>query len=197
MRLSLWMNEESPSTADVIDIPDSRIVDRVVSGDRDAFALLVDRYAPALQRFLGGRGLIGLEVEEAAQDVFVKVYRSLAGLRDGDKFGNYLMTSASRYLIDRMRRRSVSVSAADLGQEVVEASCESNAVSNDELQAAIALLPESMQVVLGLKYGGEKTAAEIARILGQSVNTVTKTLSRAYEQLRRNPQLRRAWEEGE
>lgn len=60
---------------------DAEIVARVIDGDRDAYAALVERYAPVVKRFLAGRGLQGLDQDEAAQDVFVGVYQNLAKLR--------------------------------------------------------------------------------------------------------------------
>ena len=175
---------------------DAEIVTRVVTGDREAYALLVQRYEPIVRQFLAGRGLRGFNLDEAAQDVFVGVYRNLENLRQRSQFGSYLLTAAYRRVIDGRRSQRKFEGIAEL-EELPERRIESVPESSHALQAAIARLPEAMQVTLGLKYAGQHTATEIAEILGQSVNTITKTLSRAYAQLRADEQLRQLWQEGE
>lgn len=176
--------------------PDADIVSRVVAGDRDAYALLVNRYSPVVGAFLIGRGLRSPDLDVVVQDAFVRVYRRIASLRRRTRFSSYLMRTASRCFFDHRRRTSSDEhEATDLNNIADRIACD--VVACQELQAAIALLPESMQIVLGLKYTEGRSAAEIANVIGHSVNSVTKTLSRAYERLRNNDALRRAWEEGE
>ncbi|MEX2325780.1 MAG: sigma factor, partial [Gemmatimonadaceae bacterium] len=63
------------------DLTDEQVVDAVLAGDADAFAVLVSRYTARYARFavrmLGNRE----DGEEALQDAFVRVYRAL-GKRD-------------------------------------------------------------------------------------------------------------------
>ena len=173
---------------------DAEIVSRVIAGDCDAYALLVDRYAPGIRRFLAGRGLRSMELDEVAQDVFVRVYQTLEKLREPSQFSSYLWTAVHRRFIDSRRQRSLDQVDRDLDALPEIHQGETDAAVRDALQEAIAKLPEPMQVVLGLKYGSQLTAAEIAHIVGQSTSTVTKTLSRAYDRLRRDDHLRRFWE---
>ncbi len=138
-----------------------------------------------------------MELDEAAQDVFVNVYQNIGNVRRPSRFSSYVMKAAQRRMIDSkrvMRKRELS---RELDHLPARTDREDTTDSRMALQAAIAKLPDSMQITLGLKCGRQRTSAEIAETLGQSVNTVTKTLSRAYERLRADVQLRRFWEEGE
>ena len=190
------MNEQQAEliAIDVADCSDRGIVQRVLAGERDAYALLVDRYGPMIHRFLAGRGLRGMDLDEAAQDVFVRVYSRLRDLREPEKVSGYLMTTAARRIVDSKRRRIHELTDPSQMEEISHRSQDQRkGASAESLQAAVARLPDAMQVVLTLKYGDKRSAAEIAEILGQSVNSVTKTLSRAYQRLRCDEQLRRAW----
>ena len=190
------MNEQQAEliAIDVADCSDRGIVQRVLAGERDAYALLVDRYGPMIHRFLAGRGLRGMDLDEAAQDVFVRVYSRLRDLREPEKVSGYLMTTAARRIVDSKRRRIHELTDPSQMEEISHRSQDQRkGAAAESLQAAVARLPDAMQVVLTLKYGDKRSAAEIAEILGQSVNSVTKTLSRAYQRLRCDEQLRRAW----
>jgi len=178
--------------------PDKEIVRRVLSGNGEAYALLIDRHQPALRRFLTGRGLRGMTLEDVAQEAFINVYKSLGNLKNGNRFGAYLLTSAARLVIDKNRLEKRNKSTQEIVDvvELADKPRSTKTIEIDEaLQTSIADLPDTMQVVLGLKYAHGKSASQIASILGQSVNTVTKTMSRAYDKLRRDPRLRDAWEE--
>jgi RNA polymerase sigma-70 factor (ECF subfamily) len=164
--------------------PDAEIVRRVLAGERDAYALLVARYLPIVKALLAGRGVRGADVDDAAQAAFVVTFEQLGRLRRPERVGSYLLTVAARYA---RRRRPAAVSLHDLPEPAAPVEDGDPAAS---LEAAVARLPESMQAALGLKYDAGLSAAEIAARLGQSVGSVTKTLSRAYARLRSDRALR-------
>lgn len=167
-------------------LADAEIVRCVLDGDREAYALLVQRYWSMAEALLSGLGLRGADLDEAVQTAFVTTYRNLHRLRNPAQVGAYLLTVARR---SRPRRAKVETSVDNIDAFTAPASNDNQ--HSDALHEAVARLPESMQVVLGLKFGDQLTAAEIARRLGQSVSSVTKTLSRAYQRLRDDPDLAR------
>jgi len=173
---------------------DAEIVARVLGGRRDDYALLVRRYLPMVEQFLAARGLAGADLDDGVQTALVVTYRRLGQLRDPNRFGSYLLKVARRGL--RRERRTVSLSETHTDVAAPPAA-EQPGDCERALRAAVARLPESMQVVLVLKYHEGLTAAEIAGRLGQSVGSVTKTLSRAYGRLRADAALARLAREGE
>ena len=162
---------------------DAELVRRVLAGQRDEYALLVDRYLPMVERFWSGRGLRGAGLDEAVQNALVTAYQRLGRLRDPSRFGGYLLKVARH---SAPRRRKPPLPLADVEEPAGPSRDEP---WHETLEAAVARLPDSMQVVLALKYTDDLTAAEIAHRLGQTVGSVTKTLSRAYQSLRADAEL--------
>jgi len=165
-------------------LSDGEIVRRVLAGRRDDYAELVRRYLPLLEAYLAGRGLRGSDIDEAAQSAFVIAYRRLGRLWNPDRFGRYLLKVASHCWSARPANHP------DLTKVPDPRTAAPDEPWKEDLQAALAQLPEAMQILLAWKYGENLTAAEIADRLGQTVGSVTKTLSRAYALLRANPRLR-------
>ena len=71
---------------------DNEIISKVLAGDHQAYALLVNRYQNYVftltLRMIKSRE----DAEEVAQDIFVKAYRSLADFRGASKFSTWLYT---------------------------------------------------------------------------------------------------------
>jgi RNA polymerase sigma-70 factor (ECF subfamily) len=169
--------------------PDAEVVRRVLAGEREAYAVLVARYLPIVKAFLSGRGVRRTDLDDAAQAAFVITFEQLGRLRRPERVSCYLLTVAARQV---RRRRRATVSLHDV-PEPAESKPEQPAPGEDcaaALEAAVARLPQAMQAALGLKYHEGLPVAEIARRLGQSVGSVTKTLSRAYARLRSDRTLR-------
>src|SRR5881392_2793815 len=78
---------------------DAQIVERVLRGDAELYAELVERYRDRYARYalhmLGNRE----DAEEALQDAFTRAYRSLDRCEDPDRFGAWLF----RILVNRCR----------------------------------------------------------------------------------------------
>lgn len=96
---------------------DKDIVRSVLAGDVEAYAVLVRRHGPRVQRLLA-RHLPQRDVAETAQDAFVRAYASLGGFDPERDFFNWLATIALRCGVDRLRkayaRRETAFS--DLGE---------------------------------------------------------------------------------
>src|ERR671933_2520417 len=89
---------------------DAAAVRRVLAGDADAFAILVDRYYDRYARYavhmLGSRE----DAEEALQDAFLRAYRSLDRYEERERFAAWLfriVVNQCRTLAARPRRREV------------------------------------------------------------------------------------------
>jgi RNA polymerase sigma factor (sigma-70 family) len=172
---------------------DNEIISKVLSGDRQAFALLVDRYQRYVftltLRFLKTRE----DAEEVAQDVFIKVYRSLADFRGASKFSTWLYTIVNTTCITFLRKKKLETHSLD-NEKVFEAadSIDSGMRANlVEQKSRVAMVNKAIQLlntddaeVLTLFYKGEQTLDEIAAILGIEPNTAKVRLHRARTRLR-------------
>jgi RNA polymerase sigma-70 factor (ECF subfamily) len=130
--------------------------------------------------------------EDVAQDTLLRAFRRLAGLRDGARFGPWLMQIARRQVVEAVRaRRLPAVVPAD--QPAYDAAADTTIpmwIENEHLLTLVGRLPDHERVLVGLRFFDGHSLAEVATITGRPLGTVTKQLSRAIARLR-------AWSEKE
>lgn len=86
---------------------DLELVTRCRRGDSAAWRGLYDRYAPIVHRFLSAFGVPREEREDACQEVFVAVYRSLSRFRGEARLSTWIYRIAARHAGRIARRRRV------------------------------------------------------------------------------------------
>jgi RNA polymerase sigma-70 factor (ECF subfamily) len=163
---------------------DEELVLRARGGDRDAFARLVERYEPSALLVAGSVLHSCHDARDAVQDSFVIAFERLNALWSPHKFGAWFVQIVRRCALVQVRQRaSRAKMLVAIGTEPICARESDEALSLD-LASAIARLPEQECVVVTLKHLNELPVAEIAKITGRPVGTVTKQLSRAYLRMR-------------
>src|SRR5580765_4123004 len=94
-------------------LTDTEIISRVLKGEQQLFAALVERYQnyvfTLVLRFTDNRE----DAEELSQDVFVKAYRSLADFRGESKFSTWLYTIVNTTCITFLRKKRLNVQSLD------------------------------------------------------------------------------------
>jgi len=165
--------------------PDRQLVQRVLAGDRQAFAVLVERYEHAV--FAAALKVLEdrQSAEDAAQNALVSAYENLGRLQDANAFGAWLLVIARNEALRlaRARPRTVPLDATDghVESDYVESARDDEL---GEVMRALDRLPAHEQQVLMLRYFRDHSVANIAQITGRSVGTVTKQISRALQKLR-------------
>ena len=81
------------------------IVSRVLAGNTEAFAELIDRYKVAVYNLCARMLHDPSEAEDASQEVFLRTYNQLATYQPGRRFSTWILSIASHYCIDLLRRR--------------------------------------------------------------------------------------------
>jgi len=164
---------------------DAELVNAVVDGEKQAFAVLVKRYERPVRA-------VALDVlgdyhsaSDVSQNAFVKAYEQLGGLRKPEAFGAWLMKITRRCALDSLRRMAKETQL----EPKIAAAAESPDGQLDEdkqkILAAVVKLPKSEKQVVILRYLGDNSVKDVADIVGRSVGTVTKQLSRAHKRLRK------------
>jgi len=167
---------------------DAVIVARVLSGDVEAFRVLVERYRDRYARYafhmLGNRE----DSEEALQDAFTRAYRSLARCEDPERFGAWLF----RILVNRCRTvgarrgRRARTFVSDEGA-LLEAAHDHPAERNawrEEIDRALQRLrPEQREAFL-LKYVEDMGYDEMSQLTGVGVSALKMRVMRACDRLR-------------
>jgi RNA polymerase sigma factor (sigma-70 family) len=153
-------------------------------GDPAAFAALVDRHAAmvhsASMRVVRNRAL----AQEVAQDSFLK----LTQLKrfDGECLGGWLHRVATNRALDIVKaesRRHTRETGYEASRGVAAPSSEAAAVL-DEIDAAIATLPEALRDPIVLHYLEGRSHREIARALHVSRATITRRIHQGLDELR-------------
>ena len=164
---------------------DAVLVRRARGGDRDAFATLVARHHTTLLACC--RRMVGERASDAAQDAVLTAMLSLDRLRDGAKFGPWLVgigLNACRTML-RFELRGGTVPPYEGGQSLptpheVAESREISAL----VRAAIATLPKGQREAVTLYYLAGLTQSEAAAHLGIPPGAVKTRLHKARATLR-------------
>lgn len=177
---------------------DEDLARRVAAGDRDAFAVLVDRYQRPLYNF--ALRVVGNpdDADDAAQETLIQVYQALPASRLDFAFRPWLYRVARNKCIDLLRRkRALPFSAlgndGDDGPAVEESIPDGDPLPEElaeradlqrMLHEAIGGLPLKYRTVVTLRYVADLTFGEIGDSLGLPENTVKTQFQRAKAMLR-------------
>jgi RNA polymerase sigma-70 factor (ECF subfamily) len=132
--------------------------------------------------------------EDAAQEVFVRAYRSLSSYDPNQPFAAWVLRIASNHCIDLLRRRSKApMLFGDFDTEFNDVQSADptaldaliDAQRSDEVRAAIGTLPDKYRIPITLAYYNELNYDEIAAELSITRNHVGVLLLRARQSLRR------------
>ena len=167
---------------------DGHIVHQCLSGNTEAFALLVDKYKGRIFALVYAKVGQFQDAEDITQDVFLNAYKKLSTLRRWDNFYPWLYSIAANrcknfYRAQKEQVETMNLLARNLNhQAAVDADSES--VKIEQLHEALASLPEMHCQVLVLRYMAGMKSKEIAQTLRVSPNTIDQRLVRARAKLK-------------
>src|SRR5581483_8513452 len=111
-------------------------------------------------------------------------YRRLGQLRNPAHFGLWLLRITHREALRVARRRRSVEPLPPHGGGAAEQPAAPPTPELDDLLPALGRLPAHERLVVSLRFLNGLSVAEVARVTGRPVGTVTKQLSRALERLR-------------
>lgn len=167
---------------------DAAIVRRVLDGDVEAFALLIDRYYDRYARYsehmLGSRA----DAEDVVQDAFLRAYRFLPNYEDRERFDAWLfriVVNQCRSAATRRHRRAVSLEDVDaVAHTAVDDHAAERTALRQDLERAVARLDAEQREAFLLKHVEELSYEEMAAITGVGVSALKMRVKRACERLR-------------
>jgi RNA polymerase sigma-70 factor (ECF subfamily) len=172
---------------------DNEIISKVLSGDQQAYAGLVNRYQNYVftlsLRFTKNRE----DAEEVSQDIFIKAYRALADFKGNSKFSTWLYTIVNNTCITFLRKKRLQTHSLDKeGVFEVADNQDSGLRANlVEQKSRVAMVNEAIKMlntddaeIITLFYKGEQSLDEIAQILRLETNTAKVRLHRARSRLK-------------
>jgi RNA polymerase sigma-70 factor (ECF subfamily) len=158
---------------------------RAAAGDRPAFKLIVERYQTMV--YSVAYNVLGshMDAEDAAQDAFLRCYRSLPQYRSEASFSTWLFRLALTSAVDRRRHERRQPEPAEMPEVADErASALGEGIDAEMLVRALGDLPEDYRTptvlrdVYGLPYH------EIAEVTGRPLGTVKVMVHRGRASLR-------------
>ena len=178
------------------DAEDVRLMRLVSGGDTAAFEQLIERHqalvAGTVARMLGSNS----DVEDIAQQVFIRVWKSAGRYVARAKFTTWLLKITRNLVFNEMRRAKrhphlpmqIEPEADEIPLKDEAAASPDATLLQNELQGAIenaiTLLPEMQRMALVLRRYEELSYEEIADVLDLSVPAVKSLLFRARTELR-------------
>jgi len=162
---------------------DEDLVLSLAGGEDAALMPLMERYEGRVRGFLTGRLRWREDVEEATQDVFLKVHRGARTYRVGGRFEPWLFAIARNVARDRLRARRPEALPLDEAWDA-DLSVYEEEPAVERVRAAVRGLPERYRAALTLKYLAGLSYREAARECGLTEKGFETRLARARSRLR-------------
>ena len=170
---------------------DQYYINLVLEGNTNAFAELVNRYKDLVftlsLKVLQNRE----EAEEAAQDTFVKIFKSLDKFKGESKFSTWIYKITYNNCLDRLKKqkriRPVVAINEFTEHEVKSLMNVLDTIEDNErkqmIKSCLDLLPPEESFLLTLYYFNENSLKEIAEVMGINENNVKIKLYRSRKKL--------------
>ena len=175
---------------------DQQLVARAQHGDQQAFGLLVSKYQRKLIRLLSRLIRDPAEVEDVAQETFIKAYRALPSFRGDSAFYTWLyrigVNAAKNFLASQGRRAptqtgfdSEEAEGFEDGELLRDINTPERVLLSKQIgetvNAAIAALPEELRNAIMLREIEGLSYEEIADVMDCPIGTVRSRIFRARE----------------
>ncbi|HNC51952.1 MAG TPA: RNA polymerase sigma factor RpoE [Accumulibacter sp.] len=175
---------------------DQLLVERAQAGDKHAFELLVEKYQRKVARLLSRLIRDQSEIEDVAQEAFIKAYRALPAFRGDSAFYTWLyriaINTAKNHLVAQGRRAPTTTEfdaeeaegfedAGQLRDINTPESLLQSKQTGDTINAAMEALPEELRNAIVLREIEGLSYEEIAVAMSCPIGTVRSRIFRARE----------------
>lgn len=170
---------------------DAYYIEKVKQGDRSAFSFIVTQYQDlvfslALQMLKNSD-----DAEDMAQEIFIKVYKSLNQFKGTSKFSTWLYRISYNMIISSLRKKNkiqVTDEDSQLERNSDAVLQETDKLEEDMdvtfLQSAIQTLEDEERVLITLHYFKEQSVEDMAKITGLSLSNVKVKLFRIRKKMK-------------
>ena len=169
-------------------INDDQLIQQILEGDQKAFQLIMEKYQDYMYTVCWGILKNDQEAQEATQDTFVKMYRSLKSYNSTSKLSTWLYRIAYRTSLDYLRKRKDTspIEDVEFGLKNADSSSERKYLNKElsgHLDGLINRLDSEEATVLRLFYLEEHSIKELEEITGLSQSNIKVKLHRSRKKL--------------
>jgi|SRR6218665_30410 len=172
-------------------INDQYYINQIIGGNPNAFAALVDQYKDMVFTLANKMLRNREEAEEIAQDVFIKVFRSLDKFKGESKFSTWMYKITYNACLDRLKKSKNNTHVTYIEDfsahqiKAIENVLESIDLRerNQIIQDCLELLSSEDAAILTLYYFDDQNMEEIAKVTGSNANAVKVKLFRSRKKL--------------
>ncbi len=172
-------------------ISDQHYIDKILQGETNAFAVLVDRYKDMIFTLALKMVKNREEAEEVAQDTFIKIYSSLSKFKGDSKFSTWIYKIAYNTCLDRLKKNKkedLNISIDEFSAHLIKTMDNALSALEDKerkqtIQNCLNLLPGDENFLLTLFYFEDQSLEEIGKIMSITANNVKVKLFRSRQKL--------------
>ena len=171
---------------------ESEIIARVLSGERQTYALLVEEYKGPIfnlaYRMTGSHD----DADDLTQETFIRAYQKLYRFDQSKKFFTWLYTIGINLIRNHLKKNVRDVSHQASSGPAIEQQQGNGRVEGDELsddrmirlEQVIRKLPVDLREAIILKFVQDLTFEEVAKVTGDSVSAVKMRIYRGLEKMK-------------
>lgn len=173
-------------------INEAELIQTFMAGDKSVFADLVNPYY--LQAYKVAFSVLKQhqDAEDATQNAFIKIYKSLEQFKGQSSFKNWLIRIVRNHAIDLYRSNRRRSKINDNFKEIIKPVCQNTQTAGSanvkEMKSDLSCLIHSVsptyEKVLKLRFMDSLSYEEISNTLMCSVGTVKSRLARGRKQIR-------------
>lgn len=189
-------NEIPRKAASESSLEDDQYVKRAITGDQDAFKMLMNKYQKPLYYHIVKMVKNNEQVEDIIQESFLKAFSNLDSYNTNYAFSTWLYRITTNHTIDYLRKKKLQTTSINEPVRAKDGEMQFQIVGNSEtdrkiirkerkkiLSEAIENLPEKYREVIQMRHLEEMSYQEISDELDLPLGTVKAHIFRAREML--------------
>jgi len=153
------------------------LIRRAQQRDQEAFAQLYEQHFDRIYRYVALRIGDKIEAEDMTQQVFINALQSISSFKwKGIPFSAWLFRIAHNQVVDYLRKKA---KRATVPLDESRASSDSNPqlvaehrLDIEQLLSATKRLTEAQREVISLRFAGELSIVQVAKVMGKSQGAV-------------------------
>jgi RNA polymerase sigma-70 factor (ECF subfamily) len=177
---------------------DEQLIVEYLKGDEAALRTLIERYLTPVYKFVSRYVRTSGDAEDITQDTFLNAWRAIRAFDERRRFKTWIFTIAKHTALNWLKKKKPALFTEFVNTEgenmLLESLTDEGPLPNelfarkevkDKLDKVLERLHPNERAVLSLRYNDHLTFQEIAKVLGEPLNTLKSRHHRAIINLRR------------